>query len=71
MPALKEKDASCQRISVADAAKEIGCDADYLRQMMKKKRWDLGVVVAPATPRGNYQYWIFRAKLDRFLGLAE
>lgn len=71
MPKLREKTEKCQRVSVADAAKEIGCDADYLRQMMKKKRWDLGVVVPPATPHGNYQYWIFRAKLNKFLGIED
>lgn len=71
MPALKPKDTTCQRVSVADAAKEIGCDADFLRQMMKKKKWDLGTVVPPTRTGGIYTYYIFRPKLDKFLGLAE
>lgn len=71
MPALKTKDASCQRVSVPDAAKEIGCDPDFLRQQMKKKKWDLGIVVPPTKAGGNYTYYIFRPKLDKFLGLVE
>lgn len=57
-----------QRVTVIDAAKEIGCDPDYLRQKMKKKTWDLGMVVPPSKPGGRYEYFIFRAKLDKFLG---
>ena len=68
MPVKKEKDASCQRVTTAEAAKEIGCDVDYLRQMMKKKKWDLGEVIPPTQPRGIYRYLIFRPKLDKFLG---
>ena len=60
---------TCQRISVPDAAKEIGCDPDYLRQKMKRKEWDLGVVVPPVKGKKMYTYFIFRAKLDRFLGI--
>ena len=59
----------CQRVTVADAAKEIGCEPDYLRQKMKKKIWDLGKVVEPPTKGGRYEYFIFRAKLDKFLGI--
>lgn len=67
----KEKDASCQRISVLEAAKEIGCDPDFLRQMMKKKKWDLGEVIPPEKGgKKTYTYYVFRAKLDKFLGIA-
>ena len=70
MPVSQRVTAS-QRVTVADAAKEIGCEPDYLRQKMKKRIWDLGTVVAPSQPSGRYEYFIFRAKLDRFLGLEE
>lgn len=59
------------RISPADAAKEIGCHVEYLRRQMRRtdeNRWDLGEVVPPETPGGDYQYFIFRGKLDKFLG---
>lgn len=69
MPNLKKKTEECQRVSVPNAAKEIGCSPDYLRQKMKRKEWDLGVVVPPKKPRGIYQYFIFRSKLDKFLGI--
>lgn len=59
------------RITAAAAAREIGCDVEFLRRQMQRKdggRWDLGEVVPPETPGGNYKYFIFRGKLDRFLG---
>lgn len=59
------------RITAAAAAREIGCNVEFLRRQMQRKdedRWDLGEVVPPEVPGGNYQYFIFRGKLDRFLG---
>ena len=55
-----------QRVSVADAAKEIGCCKEYLRRQMRSGRGKLGKVVKP--PRGHtvYQYFIFRNKLNEF-----
>lgn len=64
----KAKSEDCQRVSVSDAAKEIGCDPQYLRLKMKKKKWDLGKV-EPPTNGGRCEYFIFRRKLDAFLGL--
>lgn len=57
-----------EKVPVAQAARMIGCAPEYLRRRMKAKEWDLGQVVKP--PRGgtNYRYYIFRAKLDKFLG---
>lgn len=60
-----------QRVKVADAAREIGCHPEYLRRQMQAGKWDLGKVVRPARGSGKYEYFIFRAKLDRFLGLEE
>lgn len=59
------------RITAAAAAREIGCNVEFLRRQMQRKDdggWDLGEVVPPEVPGGNYQYFIFRGKLDKFLG---
>lgn len=57
-----------QRVAVADAAKEIGCAPEYLRRQMKNGHWDLGSVIKPVRGSTNYNYFIFRTKLDKFLG---
>lgn len=57
-----------ERVSVKDAAAEIGCAQEYLRRQMKSGRWNLGEVVKPSTHGCHYEYFIFRAKLDKFLG---
>lgn len=71
MSKLKEKVENCQRVSVPDAAKEIGCDADKLRFLMRTKKIDIGMVISPKEKKGRYQYLIFRAKLDKFLGIDQ
>mgnify|MGYP000279122542 CR=1 FL=1 len=58
-----------QRLTVKEAAAEIGCNVEYLRRQMKAGRWDLGSVIKPNAKIKNYQYFIFRAKLDKFLGI--
>lgn len=63
-----------ERVSLPQAAQEIGCNVEFLRRQMRRKdkgRWDLGEVVPPDVPGGNYQYLIFRAKLDALLGKKE
>lgn len=57
-----------ERVSVPDAAKEIGCDPQYLRLQMKSGHWDLGSYVKPGKGRKKGNYYVFRKKLDRFLG---
>lgn len=57
-----------ERVSVKDAAAEIGCNQEYLRRQMKSGDWDLGSVVKPNKGLTNFQYFIFRSKLDKFLG---
>lgn len=69
MPETKE--ITCQRVSLPDAAREIGVTADYLRFLMREKKVDLGQVIRPKEKKGRYQYIVFRSKLDRFLDLAE
>ena len=71
MPASKERAENCQRVSVAEAAAEIGCHQQYLRNQMRAKKWDLGRVVLPEKKGGQCMYLIFRPKLDRFLGLEK
>lgn len=58
-----------QRVKVAEAAREIGCHPEYLRRQMRAGKWDLGKVVRSTRCGGKYEYFIFRAKLDRFLGM--
>lgn len=69
MPYKKEKSAICQRVSVNDAAAEIGCHPQYLRQQMREKKWDLGHVIPPKRAGKQYAYIVLRAKLDKFLGI--
>ena len=38
-------------------------------QTAEAGRWDLGSVIKPNAKVKNYQYFIFRAKLDKFLGI--
>lgn len=56
-----------QRVRPADAAKEIGCCIGYLYERMQKGDWDLGSYVKPRG-RQKATVFIFRDKLDRFLG---
>lgn len=67
MPKLKEKDVSCQRVRTEDAAKEIGCHRQYMLNKMASGQWDLGKVVHKKKAGGKNEYFIFRAKLDKFL----
>ena len=57
-----------QRVSLLDAAVEIGCAPQALREHMKKGLWDLGEVVPPDQGSKNYRSYVFRRQLDRFLG---
>ncbi len=63
--------AASQRVRVEDAAREIGCCPGYLRQQLRAGVWELGTVVKPPRKGGQYEYFIFREKLDKFLGLKE
>lgn len=56
-----------QRVSIEEAAKEIGCCKEYLRRQMKSGKWNLGKVVKPPPGGSIYQYFIFREKLNKFL----
>ena len=58
-----------QRLTVKEAAAEIGCNVEYLRRQMKGGRSVLGSVLKQTSKVKNYPYFIFRAKLDKFLGI--
>lgn len=61
-----------ERVRPEDAAREIGCATEYLRRQMKSGVWkELGIVVKPKKPGGNHEYFIFRSKLNKFLGIEE
>lgn len=61
-------EAVSEKVPVEQAARMIGCAPEYLRRQMKAKVWDLGQVVRPSRGGSKYRYYIFRAKLERFLG---
>lgn len=61
-------EAVSEKVPVEQAARMIGCAPEYLRRQMKAKEWDLGQVVRPPRGGNNYRYYIFRAKLEKFLG---
>lgn len=57
-----------QKVTVRNAAKEIGCDPEYLRRKMKTGEWDLGEY---EKGKKRARYFVFRKKLDKFLGIME
>lgn len=59
-----------QRVRTEDAAREIGCCVEYLRRRMKSGEWDLGKYEKPKKGRKKGSYFIFRHKLDNFLGIT-
>ena len=58
------------RVRVTDAAREIGCAPQFLRLRMQAGDWDLGSYVGPGTGGRHGNYYVFRDKLDKFLGKA-
>lgn len=58
-----------EKVSVKQAAKEIGCSEEYLRrQMMVDPKWQrLGTVVYPRPGYVKHRFFIFRDKLNFFL----
>lgn len=59
-----------ERVSLKDAAAELGCSQQCVREHMKRGVWDLGSVVRNPDKRSNkqYSYYIYRRKLDKILG---
>lgn len=58
-----------ERVSLLDAAKEMGLAPQGVREYMKRGLIDIGVVVPVASGNSKQlRYLIYRDKLDRFLG---
>jgi len=57
------------RVSVQQAAKELGMNPQGVREYMKRGLIDIGLVVPSLTGDGN-RYIIMREKLDKVLGRA-
>lgn len=58
-----------ERVRLEDAAKELGCSQQAVREHMKLGIWDLGEVISPKrSKKKQYSYYIYRAKLDKILG---
>lgn len=56
-----------ERVTVKQAAKELGIAPQGVRVQMQRGKLDIGRVVPSVTGEGN-RYLIFRNKLDRELG---
>lgn len=56
-----------QRVSVLDAAKELGMNPQGVREYMKRGIFDIGEVV-PNMKGTGYRYIIVREKLNKILG---
>ena len=65
----RKSECETQRVPVDEAAQIIGCHPDYLKMKMRKKKWDLGRVEYPEDKKnGQCTYFIFRPKLEKFIG---
>lgn len=58
-----------QRVTVQQAAKELGLAPQGVREYMKRGLIDIGDVLPALSGKGNTnRYVIYRDKLDRYLG---
>lgn len=57
----------CNRVSLSEAAKELGMSKQAVREHMKRGVIDIGYVL-PCTEGKRKIYLIYRDKLDKFLG---
>lgn len=55
------------RVSLPEAAKELGMSKQAVREHMKRKVIDIGYVL-PGIEGSRKSYVIYRDKLDKFLG---
>lgn len=73
---LKEKERKgsdsmvCQKVPISQAAREIGCRETLIREKMFSGEWDLGEVKKYKNSPHRGRCYIFRGKLDRFLGIG-
>lgn len=57
-----------ERVPINQAAREIGCNPNNIRAKMYSGEWDLGAVRKINSKTQKARYYIFRGKLDKFLG---
>lgn len=58
-----------ERVSTAQAAKELGCAEQWLRERMRCGDWaDLGDIIKPGKGRKKYSFRIYRPRLDEHIG---
>ncbi len=63
------QDRDCERVKVRDAARELGMSQNGVRMHMRKHLMDLGKVYSPTeTGKKQWEYHIYRSKLDKQLG---
>lgn len=59
----------CERVRLADAARELGCSLQAVREHMKRGLWDIGATASPTkSGKSVWEYHIYRSKLDKHLG---
>lgn len=59
-----------ERISIAEAAKILGCNQEAIRQHIRKGIWDFGEVIPKKkTGKKRDQFFVYRRKLYRHLGI--
>lgn len=70
MTKVKDNDVS-ERVPLEQAAAELGMNPQSLREYMKRGLMDVGVVMPSINGSGRRQYFVFRSKLDKYLGRGE
>lgn len=58
---------TCERVSLLDAARELGMNPQGLREYMKRGLIDIGLVL-PNSKGTGFRYIIMREKLNRVMG---
>lgn len=59
-----------ERVSLKQAAKELGMAQQGVREYMKRGLIDIGDVLPDASGGKTNRYFIWRDKLDRYMGKA-
>lgn len=58
-----------ERVSVSQAAKELGVNQQSVREHMKRGLWQIGYCYSPKlTGKKVWEYHIYRGMLDKHLG---
>ena len=63
----ERSESTCERVSLLDAARELGMNPQGLREYMKRGLIDIGLVL-PNSKGTGFRYIIMREKLNRILG---